>query len=224
VVIDLIWRLLKELIRGKTVEDAVSAAFMENGQVKVYTASVNEFGVNPPLMRNATVQEKAMMQGNRESPSNVFNETGARGIHSNDGERIKKHLDTAGTEGEETKINPNEIRFSQSSVNGASELTTSMKAHGWKGDPINVVKMPDGKLSTLDNTRVVAARQSGIDVQSNVHDYDDPLPSILVRRFTTPKGVPKTWGEALGLRIGKQNTTFRHEYPSGSFDLPKINN
>ncbi len=121
------------------------------------------------------------------------------------------------------KINPNEIRFSQSSVNGAGELTDSMKSNGWKGDPIDVVKMPDGKLSTLDNTRVVAARQAGIDVQANVHGYDDLLPIDLVERFSTKKGVPRTWGEALNLRIGKQNSTFRNSYPSGSFDISKIN-
>ncbi|OJU13244.1 MAG: hypothetical protein BGN88_02395 [Clostridiales bacterium 43-6] len=98
-----------------------------------------------------------------------------------------------------------------------------MKSNGWKGDPIDVVKMPDGKLSTLDNTRVVAARQAGIDVQANVHGYDDLLPIDLVERFSTKKGVPRTWGEALNLRIGKQNSTFRNSYPSGSFDISKIN-
>ena len=129
-----------------------------------------------------------------------------------------------GNEGAGDVINPNEIRFSQSSVNGVDEITTSMKANGWQGEPIDVVKMPDGKFSTLDNTRVVAARQAGINVKANVHGYNDPLPSSLIKRFTTPKGVPETWGDALNLRIGKQNSTFRHTYPSGSFDLPKINN
>ena len=127
-------------------------------------------------------------------------------------------------EGAGDVINPNEIRFSQSSVNGADEITTSMKANGWLGEPIDVVKMPDGELSTLDKTRVVAARQAGIDAKAIVHGFNDPLPNSLVSRFTTPKGVPETWGEALNLRIGKQNSTFRYTYPSGSFDLPNINN
>ena len=71
-----------------------------------------------------------------------------------------------------------------------------MKKNGWQGDPIDVVRMDDGELTTLDNTRVVAARAPGIDVKANVHGYNDPLPDQATRRrFTTPKGgVPQTWG------------------------------
>ncbi|MDE5778261.1 MAG: hypothetical protein K2I10_07165, partial [Lachnospiraceae bacterium] len=115
-----------------------------------------------------------------------------------------------------TSINPNEIRFSQSSVNGANEIINSMKANGWKGEAIDVVTMADGKLTTLDNTRVLAARYAGIDVQAKVHAYDELLPDNLVERFTTPKGTPKTWGEAVSLRIGKQNSKYRSLYPQGS--------
>ena len=63
-------------------------------------------------------------------------------------------------------VNPNDIRFSQSSVNGSAEIVESMRNNGWAGDPIDVVRMPDGGLTTIDNTRVVAARQAGIDVQA----------------------------------------------------------
>lgn len=31
-----------------------------------------------------------------------------------------------------TSINPNEIRYSQSSVNGSSDIIQSMKANGWQ--------------------------------------------------------------------------------------------
>ena len=86
-------------------------------------------------------------------------------------------------------VNPSEIRFSQTSVNGSDEIIASMKANGWKGDPIDVVKMPDGSLTTLDNTRVAATRKVGIDVQATVRNYNDPLPPDMVARFTTPKGV-----------------------------------
>lgn len=98
-----------------------------------------------------------------------------------------------------------------------------MKDNGWRGDPIDVVEMPDNQMTSIDNTRVAAAREAGIDVQANVHQYNDPLPSDLVDRFTTKKGVPTTWGEAVDLRIGNQNSTFRNTYPSGSFEMPKIN-
>lgn len=76
-------------------------------------------------------------------------------------------------------INPNDIRFSQSSVNGASEIIDSMKAKGWDGDQIDVVRMPDGNLTTIANTRVLAARYAEIDVQANVHAFDEVLPQDL---------------------------------------------
>ena len=119
-------------------------------------------------------------------------------------------------DGSSTSINPDEIRFSQSSVNGANEIINSMKVNGWKGEAIDVVMMTDGKLTTIDNTRVLAARYAGIDVQAKVHAYDELLPYNLVERFTTPKGIPKTWGEAVSLRIGKQNSRYRSLYPQGS--------
>lgn len=97
-----------------------------------------------------------------------------------------------------------------------------MKANGWKGDPIDVVRMPDGSLTTLDNTRVAAAREVGIEVQANVRNFDDLLPDNLVDRFTTKKGIPKTLGEATELRIGKQKADFRNNNPMGSFDLEKM--
>ena len=62
-----------------------------------------------------------------------------------------------------------------------------MKANGWKGDPIGVVKMPGGKLTTIDNTRVAVAREVGIEVQATIRNYKDPLPTNLIDRFTTKK-------------------------------------
>ena len=49
------------------------------------------------------------------------------------------------------------VRFSQGSVNGAAEIEASMRANGWVGDAIDVVRMPDGGLTSLDNTRLLAA-------------------------------------------------------------------
>ncbi|MED1508755.1 T7SS effector LXG polymorphic toxin [Bacillus proteolyticus] len=126
------------------------------------------------------------------------------------------------TSGLNSNVNPSEIRFSQTSVNGSEELIASMKSNGWKGDPIDVVKMPDGNLTTIDNTRVAAAREVGIEVQATIRNYNDPLPANLIDRFTTKKGVPKTWGEALDLRIQKQKASFRNNNPMGSFDLEKM--
>ncbi len=120
------------------------------------------------------------------------------------------------------KIDPNEIRFSQSSVNGSSEITESMMKNGWKGDPIDVVEMPDGAYTTIDNTRVAAAREAGIDVQAKIHPYNETLPEEFIDRFTTKKGIPSTWGEAIELRIGKQKISFRINNPMGGWYLEKM--
>lgn len=121
-----------------------------------------------------------------------------------------------------TSINPNEIRYSQSSANGSSDIIQSMKANGWQGDPIDVVEMPDGIYTTIDNTLVVSAREAGINVEANVHGYNDPLPSEYIERFTTKKGVPKTWGEAIELRVSKQKASFRNGNPYGKLEMETI--
>ncbi|RGZ99382.1 hypothetical protein DW951_15725 [Agathobacter rectalis] len=97
-----------------------------------------------------------------------------------------------------------------------------MKANGWQGDPIDVVEMPDGIYTTIDNTCVVSAREAGINVEANVHGYNDPLPSEYIERFTTKKGVPKTWGEAIELRVGKQKASFRNGNPYGKLEMETI--
>ncbi|WP_143742420.1 hypothetical protein [Roseateles chitinivorans] len=63
-----------------------------------------------------------------------------------------------------TSLSPASIRFSQSSVNGVEEIAASMRANGWKGAPIDVVRMSDGSLTTFDNTRLLAAQRAGINV------------------------------------------------------------
>jgi RHS repeat-associated protein len=116
-----------------------------------------------------------------------------------------------------TTLAPSAVRLSQTSVNGVSKIAESMRANGWVGDPIDVVRMPDGGLTTIDNTRVIAAHQAGIDVQARIRAFDDTLPNEFIDRFTTPKGgVPSTWGDAITNRIGAQNSIYRYTYPLGS--------
>jgi RHS repeat-associated protein len=124
----------------------------------------------------------------------------------------------AGTVGAADALPASSIRFSQSSVNGAAEIEASMRNSGWVGDAIDVVRMPDGGLTSLDNTRLLAASRAGIDVQARVHGFDDALPYSLVERFTTPKGgVPSTWGDAVINRIGGQSAGYRTTNPLGSW-------
>lgn len=51
-----------------------------------------------------------------------------------------------------------------------------MKKNGWNGASIDIVEMPDGIYTTIDNTRVVSARQAGINVEANIHSYNEVLP------------------------------------------------
>ncbi len=59
---------------------------------------------------------------------------------------------------------------------------------------------------------------------ANVHKYDDPLivSEERLKGLTTKKGVPTTWGEAVDLRIGKQNAPFRRNYPMGNYEMQHI--
>ena len=54
---------------------------------------------------------------------------------------------------------------------------------------IDVVKMLDNVYTTIDNIRVVSAREAGINVQANVHGYNVPLPSQYIEGFTIKKWV-----------------------------------
>lgn len=117
-------------------------------------------------------------------------------------------------------IDPDAIKFSQSSVNGTAERVAQMQKTGWEGlDPVQVVKTSDGTLVAVDgNTRVLAASRLGTKAKSVVYAPDEILSPDLAKRFTTPKdGTPKTWGEALQFRINKQKKLYREQYPNGSY-------
>ena len=124
-------------------------------------------------------------------------------------------LITAGCDDEQiVSIDPDDIRFSQASVSGVNDIEKSMAANGWVGAPINVVRMPDGELTTFDNTRLLAASRAGVDVQAIVHEPDDPFPAD---RWTPKSGIqPDTWASAISARIAQQNRSYRATYPNGS--------
>jgi len=112
-------------------------------------------------------------------------------------------------------LDPSDIRLSQSSVNRAKvlEYTDDMAANGWRGDPVDVVRMPDGRLTTFDNKRVVSANNAGINVQARVHGFDDAFPT---GRLPSGKGDPPgTWGQAINDRIAGQKPAWRSCYPMG---------
>ncbi|WP_240616584.1 RHS repeat domain-containing protein [Marinobacter fuscus] len=125
-----------------------------------------------------------------------------------------------------TELDPRFIRTTQTTTKqqGATlrALTESMQKNGFQVEPdklIDVVRMPDGGLTSLDNTRIVAADLAGVKIQARVHNFDDLLPNDeqFISRFIGRKGeVPTNWGEAVKNRISNQSSLFRNTYPEGS--------
>ena len=111
------------------------------------------------------------------------------------------------------------------------DIKESMSKEGWKGEAVDVIEMPDGKLTSIDNSRVSAAKEVGISIKANVRNYDEKLSSEIVdsERFlkrNKHKEVtenPTTWGEAVSNRIENQPAHFRDkEAGQGSHDLPRV--
>ena len=48
------------------------------------------------------------------------------------------------------------------------DIVSGMRTEGWDDKPIDIIKMPNGSLTTIDNTRVLAARNAGINVRANI--------------------------------------------------------
>ncbi|WP_335340262.1 VENN motif pre-toxin domain-containing protein [Gilliamella sp. WF3-4] len=155
------------------------------------------------------------------------------------GSRLMSKGGTKGTVGgifNTSALNPNEIRFSQNTVSynkvergtdmkyTYDDIVTSMKTNGWKGDPVDVIKMPDGKFTSMDNTRIAAAREAGIDIKANIRNFYDKLSPAEVNRFSDPKKgfVPVSWGDAITGRINKQSGGFSKNNPYGSSTPPRI--
>jgi hypothetical protein len=150
---------------------------------------------------------------------------------------------------------PGTIKFSQATVNAATSddipmdtLIKSMKADGWKGDPIDVVRA-NGELVSIDNRRLYAARAAGIEAPVTVHNAEAKLPDAMKDRFklqvdlyegaakklTTakpdPSATPKyakgaaaeTWSEAVAFRTANQGKMTGIDFPiGGSHSLPAL--
>jgi filamentous hemagglutinin len=84
-----------------------------------------------------------------------------------------------------------------------------MKTNGWVGDAIDVVRMPNGSLVSVDNTRLAAAKLTGTRVRANIRGFDEAFP---ISRDPTNEyfqhvltgNRPGSWGEAVLNRIARQ--------------------
>lgn len=135
---------------------------------------------------------------------------------------------------------PNRVRFSQNTVSynkvdratgeriNYDDIVASMRRDGWKGDPVDVVQMGDGAITSIDNTRILAAREAGISVRVRVRSMNEPLTAAEKTRFTKDGfPTPNTWGEAIQVRIRSQRGrhsggTFAETFPEGSLYPPRI--
>ena len=115
-------------------------------------------------------------------------------------------------------LDPSDIRFSQNSANDVQPIIDSMKANGWKGKPMDVVRMSDGSLTTVDNSRLLAAKIINTPIRANVHAFNDPI--SFARANQIMKGAAtasNAWGQAVAYRIADQTGKFGLIYPNGSF-------
>ena len=106
------------------------------------------------------------------------------------------------------QINPNEIYFTQRSMGeNYADIRVSFEESGWQGKPIDVIRTNDGKYISMDNRRLAAAREAGIDVHVVIHDVKEPLTAGRRRQFMIIDSdgrvvrYPETWGEAIFNRL-----------------------
>lgn len=126
-----------------------------------------------------------------------------------------------------TELNPNAIRFTQTTVKQKNEtipnLVESMKQNGFIVEPdrlIDVVRMPDGMLTSLYNTHILAAQRAGVNIPARVFEHTDLLPTndldYISRLIGKKSEAPITYGDAVINRISNQSKQFRTLYPNGS--------
>ena len=133
-------------------------------------------------------------------------------------------------------LDPSEVSFSQATVSYQKKdkdcnydtMVEDMRKNGWNGKPVDVVNMPDNAPTSMDNTRILAARKAGIQIDAIVHNHSDRLSYNEIKRFKVGTTYPKTWGEAIELRVKRQSEmsgvdkNWSTKFPHGSLYDPKV--
>ena len=133
-------------------------------------------------------------------------------------------------------LDPSEVSFSQATVSYQKKdksynydtMVEDMRKNGWNGHPVDVVNMPDNAPTSMDNTRILAARKAGIQIDAIVHNHSDRLSYNEIKRFKVGTTYPKTWGEAIELRVKRQSEmsgvdkNWSTKFPHGSLYDPKV--
>lgn len=125
-----------------------------------------------------------------------------------------------------------DVRFSQKTVSFKKpsgetydDIVASMQRRGWRGDRVDVVRQPDGRITSVDNTRITAARETDTTVEARVHKPTDAIQnSGTAQRLQNHKTHEDaaTWGEGVTNRIQKQGASWSRNHPLGSDTLPRI--
>lgn len=99
-----------------------------------------------------------------------------------------------------TEMSPFHLRLSQKIVNkvDSTELIENMQRDGWGDyDPIDAVRMSDEHLTSVDNKRVLAAREVGIPVRVRERRFNEKLPEEFLAkgrfRHDKHKIFAETW-------------------------------
>lgn len=138
--------------------------------------------------------------------------------------------------GKTISIDPTRLSFSQATVShqkggkayNYNSMVDSMKREGWNGDLVDIVIMPNDTVTSMDNTRILAAREANIDLKAKVRDFNTPLTKAESERFKVNGKTPNTWGEAIKLRVEKQASqkgtpdNWSIQFPYGSIFDPKV--
>ena len=133
-------------------------------------------------------------------------------------------------------LDPSEVSFSQATVSYQKKdksynydtMVEDMRKNGWNGHPVDVVNMPDNAPTSMDNTRILAARKAAIQIDAIVHNHSDRLSYNEIKRFKVGTTYPKTWGEAIELRVKRQSEmsgvdkNWSTKFPHGSLYDPKV--
>jgi len=118
------------------------------------------------------------------------------------------------------KVDPNKLNFSQNSAGGNGRYasrTESVKQNGSLMEPIDVVEV-NGKLVSLDNTRVLVAQEQGLsEIYMRLRQATDALPTDEITKMRFPGA--QTWGEAVGQRTGNQRPPLP---PRGTPNRPRV--
>jgi RHS repeat-associated protein len=136
----------------------------------------------------------------------------AMGVLGSAATRIERYFSTS-------ILSAAEIRFRQSSVtHRVHDYAARMREEGWFGDPIDVVRMPDGGLTSVDNRRLAAAAMTDTPVQARIRSFDELITGGDLDRTTAT-----TWGGFVLHRIGRQNPrSWPQMNPFGTSQMPRM--